>query len=435
MKVKLLMLLLVLSGVYATAQTDHPVAPLGKSHGKTRSGALISQASFNKIVISDFATINGLDKEKDFNTYANISLLNDPTLKLNFRVSRGFDRDSANKAKVTYTQNIGADVGLSSDLTDIFKSDFKQYSLKINTTGALFLNGASRFTFYDDARAELEALKAKCRAAVYDPTDRDGYIGIDGKDTTYYSKKMREGQTYVIKQKSPRTDCTEESELQAHWNTKKFHWFSWKADLGLSAVNMFNDASRQINKHFAPTASLDLSYNFFHWIDPKNYRPQWGGTKLISLGVAFGYQPQDKVKQKDYISLADTVTRNAYIASKTAKAYDSASYSTVVRISPHFDFYDFPSRRRIVGFHIGVQPQFDYSARDKWVSDVSASLGLVFNIAGCYGDCDEKQKKSKVNFEIQVLAKNIVANHAKGQAFKDCLVPQLKVGIPISNLM
>jgi len=439
--------------------TDDPVTRIEEG--------LVPLAAFQEITYHDIAVMNGFDKTSDFSSFVNISLVDEPSIKLSVNPQKVSNKE---KFKFPYYNNIGFEVGLTEDLTDLFKTDSKQFKATIDYTGTIFFNPLTSFKYYESATDALNDKLGDVADLVYaNYTTNRRFMQINSdEDTTYYARRRgdiinpRSIQVPIRINDSTEVNNTitlvdtimndtivevyasdEEAQMQvykkAEWNTKKYYWFAYKINSGVEGLNFYNPDSNEINKEFKNVSSLDLSFNFYHWVSPERAEPYWFGTKFISMGMQFAYQPTDQASQNDYITLNDSilpVVKNQEY--EITAAYNKKEYSEIFRWSPYVDYYNFITKSNWLGIHVGVRGLFDKPLKTNGNADLTRDLnlllGLVFNISGCYGDCDDDEKDSKVSFEILLTAKNIVANNSAGNLFRECLSPQLKVGIPFNNL-
>lgn len=81
---------------------------------------LVSPVVFNRLVIDNFATINDLDKETDFGSIVNVSLLDHPNLNVNMRPSKSSKKMKKSPYRpVTYFQKAGIEIGIDEDLKEL----------------------------------------------------------------------------------------------------------------------------------------------------------------------------------------------------------------------------------------------------------------------------------------------------------------------------
>jgi|GEM_PF-6013489 len=396
---------------------------------------LVPQAPFRQIMLNDIALMNGIDKTADFTSFVNLSLVDKPGVKLNFTIQKVPNKGG--KFKAPYFHNIGLEMNLKENLSDLVKGDFSQYKGVLTYSGSLFLNKFTRFKYDNDSKKILHRKIGNAHGYDNLQDANRRWVASASGDTSYYRIDGL-NMTQVAQTDSA---ATSEIYLKAEWNSKKYYWFGFTVKGGLEGLNFYDSGKNIIERKEKGVFEADVSFNFYHWTNPKKERLSWLGTKFITTGFKFSFMPQDGVKQKDYITIKGDSTfcscdedalKNREYSLKSA--YDLVSYTEVFRLSPYFDWYNFLNKEKTFGFHIGAVGLFDYALRAdsmKWTSDATVTFGLVFNVKQCYGNCDEKKQGSRVNFELQVVAENI---HENRNNFKESLSPRLKVGIPFTNL-
>jgi hypothetical protein len=400
------------------------------------NNTLIPADAFEDLMINDIALLNGLDKGSDMLSKLNVDLLDDPSLKLTLNGKKARDKKQKFTASTTYFSNYSIELGLKEDLIDLFKNDKRQFEGNFGYSGTVFFNRLTSFKFNENSERALDKKIEKNKARVFQCNEAQHQIvPLEGDGSTYY---RREADCKVVELYKDEATALSEAYKTAEWISKKFYWFNYEVKAGIEGLNFYHADKDSIGREFRGTVSADLSFNFYHWTNPKAANWRSFGTKFIAGGISFGYQPMDDVEQEDYISIAnDSVVPISNKKYSTVSAYDKATYSEVIRIAPHLDYYQFLTKNQVFGLHLGVRGKFDMPLESaiETNEDVDLTAGLVFNIKGCYSnDCDEDEQASRVNFEILVVAESISANADAGNPFKDCLSPKLKVGIPFTML-
>lgn len=393
---------------------------------------LVSKVSFDKITTRDFAKINGLDKENNFQTGINIDLLDDFKLKGDFNIGT-LKKDNK---RIWYTNNIGFELGLDEDLKKLVKRDEKSFTLTVNYSGTLlFLN---RGMWSNTGRDIINQKIDSCNNLLFKTGDRNVTLySIDGKKSYFLIGK----DNFLLSRDTSAWPCVYFAEQNTSlYNTKKFHWFAYKFNAGFSGITVYNAGN--INRQYAPNISLDLSYNFYQWVNPSykrgadrlKYEPN--GAKYITLGMEISYEPLDESKKNEYAKVADSLAAvNAigkYNTAETKEAYNGTTYSEMVKLKPHFDMYWFITKNRIVAVHAGIDGVFYKQIKyiDDWTIDLNFRIGLAFQIPSCFKNCTDDQRTSKVSFEILFVGKEVFG----ASSFKEAIGPALKVGVPIANL-
>ncbi len=104
-------------------------------------------------------------------------------------------------------------MGLNEDLKEFFKKESKQYSIKFNYTGSVFLL-KTRLAKYDrDDSIALAHAILDCRANTLDRKDTNNVFYLNGKDTACLVKAKMVKSDVLIRKEASSTGCIRNAEL------------------------------------------------------------------------------------------------------------------------------------------------------------------------------------------------------------------------------